>query len=187
VAVVCPVLESWRGRLDVALFRLSAFWRFLHPPEPVTPPEAMSGRRGEPSEGVIYPFREHWTDVEEEAWGKISKSLGEMDRLCRAKGARLHLLLIPPGNQVSPDAWRSGKQLMGFGPEEWVTSAAFQDEAVVRASRIGIPVTDLLPPFRAHPHPGTLYFDTDGHWTPEGHQLAAQILLKDERIEGLTP
>lgn len=110
-----------------------------------------------------------------------------MDRICRTQGARIHIVLIPPGNQVSPDAWKWGKQTMGFETEEWITTTTFQDEAKTRAQRIGIPVTDLLAPFRAHPNPAKLFFDWDGHWTREGHQLAAQVLLNDSSMEWLAP
>jgi hypothetical protein len=186
-AVVCQVFQSTLGRLDDTLFRHMALWRLLHLPEPLNQLDSIPDRQGEPPEGVIYPFRKHWTDPEEEAWSEISKSMAEIERLCHLAEARLHILLIPPGNQVSPEAWKTGKRMMGFGPDDWISTATFQEEAMARTHRIGIPATDLLPPFRAHPNPGTLYFDTDGHWTPAGHQWAAQTLLKDASIEWLAP
>ncbi len=187
LAVACTAFTTWPGRLDVALFRVSTMWKFLHSPKPLITPEALSGNKGEPSAGIIYPFRDDWTEPEEEAWREISRSIAEMWRLCDSHGAAFRLLLIPPGNQVSPDAWKTGKQVMGFGPEEWVTTTTFQEEAINRTRRIGIAATDLLPPFREHPTPATLYFDTDGHWTPAGHQLAAQVLLRDASIEWWAP
>ncbi len=187
LSVAAPILKTRRGRVESALFQWSALWRFLHPPQLLTPPEELSGRQGEPPEGVIFPFRSHWTELEDKAWSQISRSLGEIDRICRTHRARISLVLIPPGTQVSPDAWKTGKQTMGFGPEEWVTTTPFQDEAKTRAQRIGIPVTDLLAPFRAHPNPAKLFFDWDGHWTREGHQLAAHVLLNDSSMEWLAP
>jgi lysophospholipase L1-like esterase len=44
---------------------------------------------------------------------------------------------------------------------------------------LGVPTLDLLPAFRERVarKPARLYFDRDPHWTREGHQAAAEILL----------
>lgn len=182
-AVVSPVRLSCLGQVDCFFFRYSNLWRFLHPPKPLAVPESVPVRQGGPMEDVIYPFRDSWTPLEEMAWDQMSKSLGEMERLCREQEVQMHLLIIPAGNQVSPDVWKTGKQTMGFGPEDWVKTSTFQEEIMTRARRMGIPATDLLPSFRAYPNPQNLYFDMDGHWTAAGHQLAAQVLLEDASIE----
>ena len=48
----------------------------------------------------------------------------------------------------------------------------------------GIPYIDLLPAMR-HSHEKALYFRGDRHWTPAGHQLAAELIAEYLRKEGM--
>jgi lysophospholipase L1-like esterase len=54
-------------------------------------------------------------------------------------------------------------------------------------ARLGVPTLDLLPAFRERvaQRRTRLYFNRDPHWTREGHQAAAEILLGFLRERGL--
>ena len=174
-AVPAPVLGSRAGRIQTVLFRHLAIWRLVSRStrqETIVPNHKIDP--SSPPSNVVYPFREGWTPVEKEAWSAVFTSLGEIQMLCRDAGIRVVLLLVPPGQQVSLDVWKSGKQLMGYGPGDWVESETFQKEALLRARRIDLEAIDLLPSFKDHPNPTSLYFDHDGHWTAEGNAFAAE-------------
>nr|HID58939.1 hypothetical protein [Desulfobacterales bacterium] len=47
-----------------------------------------------------------------------------------------------------------------------------------------IPILDLYPYFKERGHKVSLFFKHDVHWTKEGHQLAAEEVLKFLRSKG---
>ncbi|MEO0877726.1 MAG: SGNH/GDSL hydrolase family protein, partial [Bacteroidota bacterium] len=49
-----------------------------------------------------------------------------------------------------------------------------QDRLATWAARTKVPYIDLLPAFKAHPSPATLYFENDDHLSNEGHLEAYQ-------------
>jgi hypothetical protein len=51
---------------------------------------------------------------------------------------------------------------------------------------LGIPLIDLVPPFRAAQRSGErpLYRASDRHWSPAGHALAAQTVFEALRDQG---
>jgi hypothetical protein len=90
-------------------------------------------------------------------------------------GARLALVLIPIRMQLSSESPAAGD-----APQrrilEWGRSR-------------DIPVIDLLPEFRDWTRQGKapLYLERDGHWTPEGHVLAAQVTARQVLRRGQLP
>ncbi len=49
---------------------------------------------------------------------------------------------------------------------------------------LGIPFLDLIPAFRQHPDPPSLYLEHDLHWTAEGHVIAARETARKIRSMG---
>lgn len=95
-----------------------------------------------------------------------ARLLVEMRRACEAQGARFALVYVPHPSELA-----------GF------PSSDPQIRAVRRwlerlAAREGLVVVDLAPAFRAEARRGRrLVYPHDEHWTPEGHRLAAELLL----------
>lgn len=113
----------------------------------------------------------------QQAWQVTERLLVEIQRWCGDAGIPLVLVLAPTQWQVSPAGWRefvgSGSSAeRRFGVE--VPNERFAD----MAKRHGIPLVDLLPPFRDESagQIGTLFFRQDGHWNERGHAVAAREL-----------
>lgn len=186
IAVTPGVLRGRVGKLRTRLFEYSRFWRLAQ--KAIIPNEEERVQKIDPffpSDRILYPFRAKWTDAERLVWGDFFRSLGNLGLLCERKGIELTLIIIPPGHQVDREAWKSGKQTMGFRPDGMVESTTFQDEITARGRRIGLEVLDLLPAFKEHPNPKELYFDYDGHWTVEGNRFAADMVFEMIISEGV--
>lgn len=175
------VLRSRLGKIWTQVFEYSRIAQLVRKGFATEDREPVSSTRinpSKPSEKIVYPFRTQWTAPERTIWGEMFRSIGRLQQLCQSKGIELTLVIIPPGHQVSPDAWKTGKQVMGFPPDFLVESTSFQDEILNRARRIGVKTIDLLTDFRSHPSPKDLYFDFDGHWTTEGNRFAAEVIVR---------
>ena len=99
--------------------------------------------------------------------------------------AGLVLMLIPELGQVWPQHWEQtiGDKIVFdinaydlSKPNRWL---------IDYGSRIGVPVIDLLPHFKVAERPETLYFKKDTHWSPYGHQVAAEKAAQFFITEGL--
>ena len=94
-----------------------------------------------------------------------ARLLGEMNRLAREHGARFYLVYIPQRSEFERDAVFPYVQ-------------SVRDMVDDIAKRESIAVIDLAPPFRARAQAGQhLTFAIDAHWSPAGHELAAEVLL----------
>jgi lysophospholipase L1-like esterase len=113
----------------------------------------------------------------EEAWALEHALLAELDRECRAHGARFAIAAIPEEIQVQPET-----PVIGLDPRDY--------EVQERLRRIGatagIPVIDLLPALRdAHERErAPLYYEWDRHLNARGHELVAAALLRSLRQLG---
>jgi hypothetical protein len=123
----------------------------------------------------------------DEAWTITRAVLGEMKAWCGAHGARLAIVVIPTAAQVYPDRWTEVRRRYDLREEDFdlekpqrILAAFARDNA--------IPLIDLLPTLRAaRDTGGPLYFRTDIHWTPRGHEVAAAEILRQLRSSELVP
>lgn len=91
--------------------------------------------------------------------------LDEMNRLVRAHGGRFLVVYIPQRSEFEGDT-----------PLPYVGSVHAMIDDIARQA--GIPMIDLAPAFRQEAKNGRqLVFPIDAHWTPQGHALAADVLL----------
>jgi len=94
-----------------------------------------------------------------------ARLLSEMNRAARQHGAQFVIVYVPQRSEFELDA-----------PYPFVRSVhALIDDV---AAREKIPLIDLSPAFREQAKAGNvLVYPVDAHWTPAGHQLAADSLL----------
>ncbi len=105
--------------------------------------------------------------LEQEAdWNLSLTALARQADLCRTRGVRFLVVIIPVAAQVEP---RHGPRL---------ESVSYQRRVSEYCASHGIDCLDLLPGFRAASAPGSprLYLQHDQHWTPAGHELAARLV-----------
>jgi hypothetical protein len=112
------------------------------------------------------------------AWTRAKAALGEIKSWCDAHGARLAVIAIPTQSQVEPEAWAAVVRTYGLREEDFDLEKPQRILAAFAAER-GIPLIDLLSPLRAaRASDGPLYFSRDTHWTPRGHAVAADEILR---------
>ena len=98
--------------------------------------------------------------------------LVEMHRVAAAHGARLVLVYVPHRSEI--------EELRSPYPYIRAVHAMIGDVA----ARQGIPLVDLSGPFHEQAQRGRqLTFTHDEHWTPAGHEVAAQALLSSPLFE----
>ncbi len=104
-----------------------------------------------------------------EAWELEFALLREIDRLVRASGAQMLLVLVPEQLQVEPE-----RRIVGL------VEADYEVQAVLMpfAEEAGIPVLDPLPGLRAAYEVNglPLYYRKDRHLTAAGHQITARLI-----------
>lgn len=172
------VLLQWvLGRLALSrpdTYAHLARWGLAAPPE----------RRVAREELAVYAARA--TPEVEHAWEKTAAILAQMRRDVEAQGARYVLVYVPSRMEAHDDAWTLTQSVYGLSPGEW------RREAVIErlrsyGSRSGYPVVDLTPALRASDRGwlGRPYFANDGHWTVQGHAVAARALAESLRGLGL--
>jgi hypothetical protein len=101
--------------------------------------------------------------------------------LLAQNGVAVLVVVYPYGHQVAANAWQEGRLAHGFPPGVSSDRPMRFMESWCGENRI--PCLSLGPVFRAHPDPGPLYFVHDGHWTAEGHRVAAEAVAEWMRSE----
>lgn len=97
---------------------------------------------------------------------------------CTAAKVPLLVVLVPYGHQVAAHEWTEGRKRQKLAPAT-VYSAGGMTEVARRLGERGVPVLDLLAPFRAAARADRpLYFALDIHFNAAGNELAAAELTK---------
>jgi hypothetical protein len=122
---------------------------------------------------------EQSSDAWIESWTVTRALLKEIQHLCQNQSVEVYFILLPSREEVSKqyqtaiiEQYPSLKTADFLGPH---------DTLIAELTAIGIDdgrIIDLYPTFSRHPTPDALYFPNDGHWTPSGHQLAAQSIAQ---------
>lgn len=133
-------------------------------------------REGMPVDYGVYattPSPE-WDD----AWRRTEANLDRLSRAVSAVGARFVVAVLSSREQVYPQAW---EEILAAHPgmrqRSWDHDAP-QTRVAAWAAAHTVPCLLLAPKFReeARKSAALLHYRNDGHWTPEGHRLAATVI-----------
>lgn len=103
-----------------------------------------------------------------------------------ARGARTGLVLVPARFQLDDaDFQRIRGDVTRFGFTIDPQAASHRFEQAYRP--LGLPILDLLPPFRASRDPLAIFFQRTVHLTPTGHAVAAEALAQFIDASALLP
>jgi hypothetical protein len=121
------------------------------------------------------------------AWTRAQEALALIKAWCDGHRARLALVVIPTEAQVYPERWSDVRGRFGLRDEDFELDKP-QRLLAEHAAAAGIALVDLLPALRAaRDTGGPLYSRRDIHWTPRGHAVAADEILRQLRASGILP
>lgn len=116
-----------------------------------------------------------------EAFDYPQKSILKIKDLLDKQMIGLLLVVFPHGHVIDEDEWKIGRLEYGFKVGKVYSNKPHEDLTGWAESQ-GITTFDLLQKMREAPRDMKLFFDQDGHWTTDGHRVAAegitQFLLK---------
>lgn len=121
----------------------------------------------------LEPFSEEGAARLAEQLPHTEAALAHLDRVADAYGAPALVALAPPAFAVEPARARATLALAGLERPSLDAPARAVSAAL---ARIGLPACDLGPALAAAAASQRLYFRLDGHWTPEGHAVAAEAV-----------
>jgi hypothetical protein len=121
-----------------------------------------------------------------EGFGAASRAVARIAGRASAGGATIGLVLVPARFQLdAADFGRIRGDVTRLGFTMDVDAASHRFAATYRP--LGLPVLDLLTPFRASPDPLGIFFQRTAHLTPTGHAVAADALAKFIDANALLP
>ena len=112
-------------------------------------------------------------------WQRTAKYLAMIKKVCDENGIRFLLTSYPCGQDVGERQWAKGREYWGFLPGK-VYDPGFAFSLIGAFSKENnIDFVSLLEPMRQNNHK-TLYYNNDGHWTPDGQSVAAYTIYQSE-------
>jgi hypothetical protein len=130
-------------------------------------------------------YRREQPDEITKAWRLTEELLLELQAEAKAVGSEFVVFYVPTVAAVDDEAWEQTKQLYGMTDEEWSIREAEFDLAEFCA-REDVPLIVPTERFRQETAAGkTLYYMQDGHWNPEGHRLAAELIAEYLSARGI--
>jgi len=119
----------------------------------------------------------------ERKWQSMLTSLDEMITVAAQNGVEVGLVYIPSPFQYEADSYRPTNPWLISGVQvkrEWLTGQSEIQKRLERwSSDADIPLLDLTDTFRQATRdepPFSLNWRLDGHWSPPGHEVAAEAI-----------
>ncbi len=120
----------------------------------------------------------------QQAWAITFALLDQMADDVAARGARLSVAIVPTIVQVYPELWEQFRTTHGAGKNARLDREQPNRQVNGWCQRRGVRVIDLLPALTtAGETDSYLYFPYNLHWTPDGHAIVAETLLRGMEIE----
>lgn len=113
----------------------------------------------------------------ESYWTHTREAIRTMKGLCAERGIPFLLMQYPAGVETDTSCWAEGRSTANFAPglvapRRFAYMKRITDEDAV-------PYFSLLEAFQGAPNPSRLFFPYDGHWSRDGHALAAETLAEE--------
>jgi len=116
----------------------------------------------------------------EKSWQSMRHVLTQIVNLCRQHRIRIGVVFLSTPYQYDETLATLEKTLGVYYRREWLTEPSSEAERRLRrwADESSVPFLSLTDDLRksAREKPGTLNYPLDGHWTAEGHRVAAKAI-----------
>ncbi len=130
-------------------------------------------------------YRKEQPESITKAWRLTEELLLKLQTEATAAGSEFVVFYVPTVAAVDDGAWEQTKQLYGMADLKWGIREAEFDLAEFCA-REDVPLILPTDRFRQETSAGkTLYYMQDGHWNPEGHRIAAELIAEYLSAHGL--
>jgi lysophospholipase L1-like esterase len=123
------------------------------------------------------PVVQSGLEVAHDAVAKIAAKAAE-------DGARTAILLMPTRFQTDDADYKNLDEAVRLAGGTMVRNAGTERFRQAFAP-IGVPMLDVLPPLLAQPHRADLFFQQNVHFTPRGHEVAAEAIFQFLETSGL--
>jgi hypothetical protein len=173
-ALDAPTKEYWVYSVKRFLSEHSVLYNLIRRPARLRWPKSF----GSPA-NVLREYYQHTERARNLAnWEYTADRINDFNLKLKKQGRRYLFVLLPVREQADDFNYRADTDRAGLDPRT-IDRFAYNKFMADYCKRHGILLLDLTPGFRAanERRPGIYYFKTDGHWTPEGHVLAAGILF----------
>lgn len=118
-----------------------------------------------------------------EYFKRNEKYLNLIKSLLSQQGIPMILVIYPYGIHIGSEHWAEGRKYWGFENRIYDDYYAF-DILENYAERNNIPYINLLPDFLENSKE-RLFFDIDGHFTPEANQIAAEVVAESSVLNDI--
>jgi GDSL-like Lipase/Acylhydrolase family len=133
----------------------------------------------------LWPFGPGHKDDVALMWRRAGAILAALKDAALSRGARLVVFYVPARFEVDDAAWELTREKNAMGRRWWRRERVFEDLRETCQS-LGLPLVDPREEMRAAEVGGRrAYFVRDGHWTAEGHAVAARRIAAALAGEGL--
>lgn len=131
-------------------------------------------------------YRREQPDSIAQAWRLTEALLMQLQDEAHSAGSEFVVFYVPTVAAVDDQAWEQTRQLYGMADTEWSIREVEHDLAEFCA-REDVPLILPIERFRQETAAGeTLYYMQDGHWNPEGHRVAAELIAEFLRGRGIS-
>ncbi|MDD5422810.1 MAG: SGNH/GDSL hydrolase family protein [Candidatus Omnitrophica bacterium] len=117
----------------------------------------------------------------EKHFERVKVYLGKIKELLDERNIPMILVIYPYGIHVGPDQWGEGRAYWGFEKGRVYDDYYAFDMLEKYARDNDIPSINLLPVFLKNKEK-KLFFDVDGHFTPEANHIAARTIAADKEF-----